>query len=160
MDRHDQVDGLWRFYEEQAAQVRQHEDLRATVSSTLAAICAAVVALAGVGGLSRADVPAGLVVVLLSVLGVALSLKHYERNRFHAKIMGMTRDEIDRVLYADVSMEATGDLRADARKEHAGEYPRTSRMRLHLLWLGLPVGVGLIGVLVIVLSMIGVASGP
>ena len=160
MDRHDQVDGLWRFYEEQAAQVRQHEDLRATVSSTLAAICAAVVALAGVGGLSRADVPAGLVVVLLSALGVALSLKHYERNRFHAKIMGTTRDEIDRVLYADASVEATQDLRTDAEEKHESKYPRSSGWRLHLLWLGLPIGVGLIGVLVIVLSLVGVASGP
>jgi hypothetical protein len=160
MDLHDQVEGLWRFYEEQAAQVRQHEDLRATVSSTLAAICAAVVALAGVGGLNRADVPAGLVVVLLSALGVALSLKHYERNRFHAKIMGTTRNEIDRVLYADPSVDATRDLRADATRKHAGDYPRTSKLRLHLLWLGLPIGVGLIGVMVIVLALVGVAGAP
>jgi hypothetical protein len=59
--------------------VRQRENLRATVTSTVAAISAAVVALAGIGGLSRADIPAGLVIVLLSALGIALSLKHYEQ---------------------------------------------------------------------------------
>lgn len=160
MDTADQVNGLWRFYEEQAAQVRQHEDLRATVSSTLAAISAAVVALAGVGGLNRADIPAGLVVALLSALGVALSLKHYERNRFHAEIMGTTRKEIDRVSFAGSSVKATKALRDAAKEEHEREHPRTSRMRLNILWLGLPIGVGLIGVLVIVLSIVGVESRP
>lgn len=160
MDTADQVNGLWRFYEEQVAQVRQHEDLRATVSSTLAAISAAVVALAGVGGLNRADIPAGLVVALLSALGVALSLKHYERNRFHAEIMGTTRKEIDRVSFAGSSVKATKALRDAAKEEHEREHPRTSRMRLNILWLGLPIGVGLIGVLVIVLSIVGVESRP
>ena len=61
---------LWRFYEEHATQARQHENMRATVTSTLAAIAAAVIGLAGVGGLSTADVPAGLAVVVLSSLGL------------------------------------------------------------------------------------------
>lgn len=158
MDTADQVDGLWRFYEEQAAQVRQHEDLRATVSSTLAAISAAVVALAGVGGLDRADTPAGLIVVLLSGLGIALSLKHYERNRFHAAIMGKTRSEIDSVLFEGCTLRTTKEIRSEAKKDHEGDYARTAKWRLNLLWLGLPIGVGLIGVLVIVLSFWGVAE--
>ncbi|WP_329437789.1 hypothetical protein [Streptomyces canus] len=35
---------LGHFYEEHLAQARQHENMRATVSSTLAAIAAAVIA--------------------------------------------------------------------------------------------------------------------
>lgn len=160
MDASDQINGLWRFYEEQAAQVRQHEDLRATVTSTLAAIAAAVVALAGIGGLSSADIPSGIVVVLLGALGLALSLKHYERNRFHAAIMGATRGEIDRVLFAGSTVTATGDLRSGANTTHKAEWPIVSRVRLNVLWLGLPLGVGLIGVLVIVLSVIGIPNSP
>ena len=59
------VGDLWHFYDEHGAQARQHENLRATVSGTLAAIAAAVTALAGVGGLTAADVPAGLVIIII-----------------------------------------------------------------------------------------------
>src|SRR4051794_17229166 len=81
------IGSLWHFYDEHAVQARQHENLRATVTGTLAAIAAAVVGLAGVGGLTRADVPAGVVVVLLGVIGMGISLKHYERNRMHVKVL-------------------------------------------------------------------------
>lgn len=156
MDTTDQVNGLWHFYEEQAAQVRQHEDLRATVSSTLAAIAGALVALAGIDGLDRADIPTGLVVVLLGALGVTLSLKHYERNRFHAAIMSKTRDQIDRASFAGSSIESTKAIRASAKKQHVADHPCTSRLRLNVLWLGLPIGVGLVGVIVVVLAILGV----
>jgi len=152
----DQINGLWQFYDEQAAQARQHEDLRATVTSTLAAISAAVVALAGIGGLSRADIPAGLVVLLLSGCGIALSLKHYERNRLHAAIMGETRGEIDRVLFVGSSVKTTQALRSDAEDRNERGHPTLSKWRLNLLWLGLPIGIGLIGIVLIALSIKGV----
>lgn len=156
MDASDQVDGLWRFYEEQAMQVRQHENLRASVTSTLAAISAAVVALAGIGGLSPSDIPAGFVVVLLGALGIALSLKHYERNRFHAAIMGKTREEIDRLLLVGSSAKTTSELRSAAEDDHKNKHRVLWHVRLNRLWLGLAIGIGLIGLLVIVLAIIGV----
>jgi len=91
------IDDLWHYYDEHATQARQHENMRATVTSTLAGIAAAVVGLAGVGGLTVADLPAGLVVIVLSGLGVALSIKHYERNRFHTKVLSEVRQEIQRI---------------------------------------------------------------
>ncbi|MEV0175966.1 hypothetical protein AB0I00_33260 [Streptomyces sp. NPDC050803] len=190
-DRSAAIADLWRYYDEHAAQARQHETLRATVTSILAAISAAVVALSGVGGLSTADIPAGVVVLVLSVLGVALSIKHYERNRFHTKVLAATRTAIDN-LQRNPALEVprTGDLRKAAKKKHKKEFsvrrrpsgtlstePRpeptpeaspeaTSEppskvspwigVRLHMLWLGLPVCIGIVGVLLIVLSAIGV----
>ncbi|WP_345012032.1 hypothetical protein [Streptomyces shaanxiensis] len=174
-DRSAAIANLWRYYDEHAAQARQHETLRATVTSILAAISAAVVALSGVGGLSTADIPAGVVVLVLSVLGVALSIKHYERNRFHTKVLSATRTAIDD-LQRNPALEVprTGDLRKAGKREHKEEFSVRRRpaehsperpavkvspwvdVRLHMLWLGLPVCIGLVGVLLIVLSAIGV----
>jgi hypothetical protein len=113
------ISNLWRFYDEHASQARQHETLRANVTSTLAAIAAAIVALAGVGGLSRADVPAGLVVVLFGALGIALSLKHYEHNRLHTKIMHEIRTHIDSAVGPDAQpSQSTVRIREAGKTKH------------------------------------------
>ncbi|MFC9506190.1 hypothetical protein [Streptomyces sp. NPDC057002] len=172
------VAGLWRYYEEHAAQARQHENLRATVTSTLAAIAAAVVGLAGVGGLSEADIPAGVVVIILSALGVALSIKHYERNRMHTQILSVIGKEIDQSgQNPTIKVKSTRELRKLGRVQHEKKFsvlrrpepessepstpvrsPWVDRVRLHILWLGLPVGIGLTGVAVIILSAVGVRT--
>jgi hypothetical protein len=166
----DSVGDLWRFYEEHASQARQHENLRATVTSILCSIAAAVVGLAGLGGLDHADIPAGIVVVLLALLGLGLGIKHYERNRLHTTIMKAVRDEITRLdqhPYADP--ESTGDIREAAETKHNEKFAFMAgpdqnqkyksvwpRIPLHLLWLGLPLAIGVVGVLVLVLSFVGV----
>jgi hypothetical protein len=167
------VADLWHFYDEHAAQARQHENLRATVTSTLAAMAAAVTALAGVGGLSAADVPAGLVIMIVGGLGVALSLKHFERNRFHAAVMFQVQSEIER-LRATVLHDPAGatQLWEAAKKAHDQDFsiwkksPSQKlgrspwvRVRLYLLWAGLPLGIGLVGVVVVVLGFVGVSVG-
>lgn len=43
----DQVDALWRYYDEQATQAGQHEKLRATVTGRLTGMAAAVFASRG-----------------------------------------------------------------------------------------------------------------
>ncbi len=166
------VADLWHFYDEHAAQARQHENLRATVTGTLAAIAAAVTALAGVGGLTVADIPAGLVVIIVGGLGVALSLKHFERNRFHAEVMRHVQNEIEKLRRASDSGagQACSKLWESAKKCHRHEFsmwrrsdeqrqggPYWVRVRLYFLWAGLPLGIGLVGILVIVLGMIGVS---
>jgi hypothetical protein len=159
------VGDLWRFYDEHAAQARQHENLRATVTSTLAGIAAAVVGLAGLGGLHPADIPAGIVVTLLGVLGVGLSTKHYERNRFHTMILKAIRDEVDETQASHRGgVRDTRSIRDEGVDRHRQDFrvlgskpdSRWIGVRLHLLWLGLPFGISLAGILVIVLGAIGV----
>lgn len=175
MKRTDQtIPSLWRFYDEHASQARQHENLRATATSILSGIAAAVVGLASLGGLDRADIPASLVVISLALLGVALSLKHYERNRLHTKVMEEIRDEITRLdQHEEAVPRSTQDIRREAENTHNTTFtilkkPKTDRafaspwtkVRLHLLWLGLPVAVGVVGALLIILAFVGVADGP
>lgn len=168
------VADLWRFYEEHAAQARQHEDLRGTVTSILTAIAAAVVGLAGLGGLDKSDILAGLVVVILSGVGVALSIKHYERNRFHSAVLGEIRQEIDSIQQINrMGTRSTTEIREKATRDHRNKFsvlprsksrkkqslsPWPSKVRLHLLWLGLPLGIGIIGVMVVIGGIIGVSA--
>ena len=174
MRRTDQtIPSLWKYYDEHASQARQHENLRATATTILSGIAAAVVGLAGLGGLDRADIPAGLVVVLLALLGVALSLKHYERNRLHTDILDAVRDEIDRLDEDDAATpHCTKQIRREAVQEHNTSFtvlkgskrkgnfasPWT-KVRLHLLWLGLPSAVGVVGALLVILAFVGVDPG-
>ncbi len=168
-----QVADLWHFYDEHAAQARQHESLRATVTGTLAAMAAAVTALAGVGGLTVADLPAGLVVIIIGGLGVALSLKHFERNRFHAAVMFHVQSEIEWLrTSAPHDAAHASELWRAAKKAHERDFSiwRKSpsqasgrspwvRVRLYFLWAGLPLGIGLVGILMVILALVGVSAG-
>jgi hypothetical protein len=176
----DTIPGLWRYYEEHASQARQHENLRATVTSILSATAAAVVGLASIRGINKADLPAGFIVVLLALLGIALNIKHYERNRLHTTILEAVRNEITRLDQDETAApKTTQEIRREAEDAHnskfrffsnaeeksakgaPGDAPAKpspwTKIRLHILWLGLPVSIGVVGVLVIVLAFVGVA---
>jgi hypothetical protein len=158
------VDDLWRYYEEHAAQARQHEDLRATVTSILVGFAAALVGFAGIGGLEPSDAPAGVLIIVLGVLGALLSLKHYERNRFHVRVLGTVRGEITR-LRSDPQRAplSTETLRDQASEEHGKEFSLRrrsmrqgswlARMSLFQLWLALPLAVAAVGALIVGISL-------
>jgi len=171
------ISDLWRFYDEHAAQARQHETLRATVTSTLGAFAAALVGFAGVGGLERADAPAGALLIVFGLLGAPLSLKHYERNRFHTKVMSTVRDEIATLRGNPGHAASTHQLRKRAKKEHQQEFslrqtraektkqlpPLQSkttqpvswvvRVNLWQLWAALPLAITVVGVVILIASL-------
>ena len=163
------IDDLWRYYDEHAAQARQHETLRATVTSILAGFSAALVGFAGVGGLERADAPAGVLLIVFGLLGALLSLKHYERNRFHTTVMGTVRGEIE-TLRANPKHRPTspGALRQGAEQKHEDEFslrrrkagrserlaPWLVRVRLAQLWAALPLAIAVVGVVVLIAALL------
>jgi hypothetical protein len=101
---------------------------------------------------------------------VGLGIKHYERNRLHTTILGAVRDEITRLDQdSEAIPESTGQIRGAAETKHNKEFAFKAgldrkkrsksvwpRIPLHLLWLGLPLAIGVVGVLVLVLSVVGV----
>ncbi|KRE28538.1 hypothetical protein [Agromyces sp. Soil535] len=90
-----------------------------------------------------------MVVVVLSAVATALSCKQYERNRFHTALMGKTRAQIDVLVFPRSASKTTAQLRADAKKENDKDYSLWSNVKLYVLWLGLPIAIGILGVLVI-----------
>ena len=167
------VSDLWRFYDEHAAQARQHETLRSSVTATLSGVAAAVVGFAGVNGIERADLLPGATVILLGVLGIALSIKHYERNQFHVAVLSETRKDIDSArAQTTFKPRLTRAIRKEAKEVHARKFTLRLGLRtkaetnvpvdgqspwvsvpLHLLWLLLPALVAVIGVIVCVLAL-------
>ncbi|TCL70453.1 hypothetical protein EV286_107327 [Rhizobium sp. BK251] len=79
------------------------------------------------------------VLVGVGVLGFLLSLKHYERNRFHSKIAGKFRDALDdemnpsapRTKYQNMSIS---DIRELGRIESERNHLVLSKIRLNFLW--------------------------
>ncbi len=167
------VEDLRRYYDEHLEQARQHEQLRSQATSTLSAIAAGVVGLAGIDGLSRSDIPAGILVVAVAVLGVAISLKHYERYKFHALVLDHVRAEVERSVTSNTEPRSARLLWAEAEALHSRSWtlrnelrsqtsqaPGTrdqapsliARTRLHLLWALVPASIGLVGMLMVVLA--------
>lgn len=114
-------------------------------------------------GLTGTDALAGVVVIALGVLGAALSIKHYERNRMHAAILGEIRTEISNLQQdPDRAPRTTHDVRGAGEKEHENTFAlfkrktvqpgasRWVRVRLHHLWILLNISIALIGVLLII----------
>ena len=146
------VADLWHFYTEHAAQARQHETLRATVASILGAFAAALVGFTGVGGLHRSDVPAGVMVFVIGLLGALLSLKHYERNRFHTSVLGAVRREIESARGRS-AVASLGSLRDKAKPKPQGPFARwIIDIHLYQLWVGLNLAVAAVGVVIVVIS--------
>jgi hypothetical protein len=165
------IGDLWRYYDEHAAQARQHETLRATVTGALGGFAVALVGFAGVGGLEAADAPAGVLLIVFGLLGAPLSLKHYERNRFHTEVMGSVRKEIATLRanpkHGPVS---TGVLRERAKTKHNQEFslrgrgtdemekPRPAsplvRIRLWPIWAAFPIAIAVVGVVILIASLI------
>jgi hypothetical protein len=95
-------------------------------------------------------------------------LKHYERNRMHAAIMGAIRGEIERELAqpGQTGVLALGEIRAAAEVEHYRAFPKPptsaqlaatspiAKQRTYYYWAGVPLfvaGLGLWSLLIVVL---------
>lgn len=115
------------MYEEHAEHCRLHEELRASATSLLMTL---------VGGLLAASVFAqahsrilGLMIGVISLLGVLLNWKHYERFCLHRHVLRGFLDQLQQGLSASVAT-----LNERRRKEHEASHPILSGIRLNWLW--------------------------
>ncbi|MDQ3914178.1 MAG: hypothetical protein M3323_02440 [Actinomycetota bacterium] len=138
------------------------------MASILGGIAAAVAALATGDGVGNADAFAGVVVIALGILGAALSIKHYERNRMHTRILGEIRAEISdlqhdpgRAPRTTQAIRRAGEGKHnerfalfDKKPDRPGKRVRSPwvKVRLHYLWIALNLSIALVGVLIIVAS--------
>jgi hypothetical protein len=79
--------------------------------------------------------------VVLGLFGFLATAKYYERFRMSMSRVGRLREELDR-LHADLKLD---EIEQRADKKHAGRYPVSSWVRLHLLWEFLMVCIALLG---------------
>src|SRR4051794_36506738 len=94
------LDSLWKMYAEQATQARQHETLRANISTMLFGLAGVIIGLYQFTGSepSKPRLPSlmiGFILIIIGLLGSLVATKHYERNRFHVARMKAYRQAID-----------------------------------------------------------------
>lgn len=147
----DRSEILLRFYEEDAAQARQHESQRERFTNLFLAISAGAIALIARYPDERVSVITALFLIAFGVLGALVSLKHYERHRYHRMVMRGTRDAIDRELEESDGPEprgpSLGQIREESKEEHVKciGFALLRHMRLYLLWTGIPLFISLVG---------------
>lgn len=122
-------DFMLAMYQEHVTQGRQHEILRERAAALTVATAAALLAFIAHDGIHPDDCPLGWALVVLGILGAAVSLKHYERNRLHVSIAGALRNALDSSLGAGV-----GTIRDTAEKAHDQKHPLFHRVRLYAVW--------------------------
>jgi hypothetical protein len=118
------------MYEEHAEHARLHEELRAAATSLIIALISGLLAALFFFENQRHGVAGGLAIGGLSILGIVLNVKHYERYVLHRDIVRGFRE----TLQQDLS-PAIQTLAEKRRKAHEGAWPAISAIRLHLLWL-------------------------
>ncbi|UYN95663.1 MAG: hypothetical protein KIT25_01560 [Enhydrobacter sp.] len=151
----EKMDALLAYMADAGEQARHHETERSSFTNAglgFAGAIATVAASAGQGGTPL--LVGGIAVVFLGVFGLVLSLKCYERNRFHVKVFELARKAIDTALAGGTPPPSLTEIRAAAELEHRAQFrtlysaPRSSSsgaskarpswlvgLRLNRLWL-------------------------
>jgi TctA family transporter len=90
------IDVLVELYKEQRQLGLHHEGQRNAVTGIILTIASGLIVVIGFDKeLTTLDLPVAFVVVLAGVFGAILSLKHYERFRFHRHRSRVLRKAID-----------------------------------------------------------------
>jgi xanthosine utilization system XapX-like protein len=158
------MDTLQSYYDEHAAQARNHEEQRERATNLILSIAGLLVGLVTFAKLSLLSLPAAICIVLLGIFGFVFAGKHYERFRYHTQIMEAIRLEIERVSDdPNIKPKSLSDLRKDGEDNHYKNFTWPSfrgsrnasqatarswiaRQRLHVFWESVHLLVVVIGV--------------
>jgi hypothetical protein len=118
------MDTLQSYYDEHAAQARNHEGQRERATNLILSIAGLLVGFVTFAKLSLWSLPAAICVVLLGIFGFVFAGKHYERFRYHTQIMEAIRLEIERVSnhHPKITPKSLSDLRSDGEDNHYEVY--------------------------------------
>lgn len=149
---------LWlKLFQEYAAEARHHEQQRATVTGFFSALAAGVLTLVGFDkSLSLSDLPAALFLISIGVFGCIFSAKQYERYYVCMERARQYRGALEETVPGSRVLE----LKRTADKLAANRFPRLHRWRLGLFWVALHALIAVFGILLTVLSIVGVTSQP
>lgn len=140
----DSSDILWNLYQEHSAWERHHEEQRASVTNILLVVAAGVLSVITFNeGISRADLPLTIFLIMQGLFGALFVAKQYERFARHQRLANKYRQALnDRFPESQIIA-----LRELADKEQAIEYPILfDKVRLNKLWVGLHLLIALFGV--------------
>lgn len=149
----EKADLYLKLFQEYASEARHHEQQRATVTGFFSALAAGVLTVVGIDkSLSVADIPAALFLVAIGLFGCVFSAKQYERYFVCMERARQYRLALQDVIHGSDIIE----LKRSADRKAKERFPRLHVMRLGLFWVALHALIAAFGVLLLVLSVIGV----
>ncbi len=140
-------DILMSMYQESMTASRHYETQRATITSSVFTIEAIVIGLITYDkNVIQSDGPLAIFLLILSLYGLILSLKHSERFSLHWRRSSVLRLKIDE-LYTKGLVES---IIENADSVTHKRFPYLRNLDYHLLWISLHCLVALIGVYLII----------
>ncbi len=144
------IDALWRLYEDNVVQSRHHETERAAIVGVVFTIGAVLIGLitydGAIGGPS--DVAVAVFLMMLGIFGAGFSYKNYERSCYHFQRARGFREALDKT-YFDGRLGAINKA-ADAR--HDAAFGMFRKMKLHRWWIAINLSIVLIAAVIVVLA--------
>lgn len=140
------------MYEEHATHARKHEEQRERITGLVLSIASILIGFITFAKFSMASLAVSVSIIMLGIYGYFFAGKHYERFKFHTKIMRAMRHELNAISRDIAHVEKPmATLRAEAEKKHYEEFtwPTFSRgnsfaqnnakswvarQRLHVFW--------------------------
>jgi hypothetical protein len=153
----DKADLYLKLFQEYTSEARHHEQQRATVTGFFSALAAGVLTVVGIDRtLNVTDIPASLFLIVIGIFGCFFSAKQYERS-----FVCMERARQYRLaLQESIQGSNIIELKRVADKKAAERFPRLHVWRLGLFWVALHALIASFGILLFVLSLIGVGNVP
>jgi hypothetical protein len=138
----DQNDIILNTINQQMDQARHSEDQRSTLTNILLGIVVVLQGFIVQRGFDKPSMVAAVGIVLFGILGLLTSLKLYERFKSHSERVSKLEEWLDN---RNSGLDLRKTLR-EAREQHESEFPKLSRLRLHILWRLLHVLIVLVGI--------------
>ncbi len=144
----DEVEILWRMCNEDFTQARQHETLRASMTTVGAMVSAAAAGFITFDDkLALHDLPLACFVMALGMFGALFSAKHYERWDFSVERARTIFRRIEELL---PEIELTRLLK-EAEAAQRSRFPRLFHAPVHWFWIGIHGAIAAFGLLLVVL---------
>lgn len=94
----DKDEYLWNMYNEHNLQARHHEVQRTSISSTIVAVSAGILAFIANGGVQAYEWPLATFLIIIGLFGAIFSIKQYETTRFHMNLASEYRKKLEEIL--------------------------------------------------------------
>lgn len=143
-------EALLAHWQEQREQFRQSENQRAVFTNYVLVIAAAMGGLIVQQGFKFRTLPLSALIILIGLYGAVTVAKYHERATYHlfqARVLTRSLHESGVLADQRAALE-------EARQEHYDRYPLLNRLRLHVLWMTLHLGVAAYGVIFVVLTFV------
>jgi hypothetical protein len=173
---------LQSYYDDHAAQARQHEKQREVVTNVVLGVAGLLIGMVTLGNMAIWSLPAAMAVAALGAYGLLISGKHYERFNFHTSLMKAIREEMDRIAAAEgVTPKPFSELHSQVEREHyfGFTWPKfratrkkpqaiatswVARQRMHMFWDAAHAGIAILGLMlclfIVVKAAVPVAKEP